>query len=217
MAVADHLYRFTLVDVGAYGSKYYKNKNLIIYTLLYKYNKNKNSHLWFITGDSDGGIFNESQIGIKLNNEHLNLPKEAINLPDSNIHTYFLADDAFKLSNRIMKPYSGKNMSDPQKICNYRFSRARRTVESAFGILANKWRIFHTAICLLPETANIIVTASICLHNYILKEEQCSGYKLYSQEIISENNTNQVKNEIIIEMSNGSIKRDTHFIFLNIY
>jgi len=92
-----------------------------------------------------------------------------------------------------MKPYSGKNLSDEQKICNYRFSRARRTVESAFGIFANKWRIFHTAICMLPETVNIIVTASVCLHNYVLKEEQHSGYKNYSQEIISESNINQVK------------------------
>lgn len=91
-----------------------------------------------------------------------------------------------------MKPYSGKNLSDKQKICNYRFSRARRTVESAFGIFANKWRIFHTAICMLPETANIIVAASVCLHNYILKEEQLSGYKFYNKEIILENNTSQV-------------------------
>lgn len=98
-----------------------------------------------------------------MNNKQLNLPKESVNLPDSNIKTfrYFIADDAFRLSNRIIKPYSGKNLSDKQQICNYRFSRARRTVESAFGIFANKWRIFHTSICMLPETANIIVTAYV--------------------------------------------------------
>lgn len=126
----------------------------------------------------------------------MNLPKGAINLPNSNLKTFrfFIADDAFRLSNRIMKPYSGRNLSDEQKICNYRFSRARRTAESAFGILANKWRIFHTAICMLPETANIIVTASVCLHNYVLKEEQRSGYKFYSKEIIPETNINQVQN-----------------------
>lgn len=122
------------------------------------------------------------------------MPKEAINLPNSNIKTFifFLADDAFKLSNRIMKPYSGKNLSDKQQICNYRISRARRTVESAFGIFANKWRIFHTAICMLPETANIIVAASVCLHNYILKEEQQSEYKFYSKEVITKSDRSQV-------------------------
>lgn len=104
-----------------------------------------------------------------------------------------MADDAFKLSKRIMKPYSSKNLSYIQKIFNYRLSRARRTVESAFGIFANKWRIFQTAISMLPETADIIVTASVCLHNYILKEEQDCGYKMYSQESISNDNANQVK------------------------
>lgn len=129
-----------------------------------------------------------------MNNEQLNLPKEIVNLPDSNIKTflYFIGDDAFRLSNRIMKPYSGKNLSDKQQICNYRFSRARKTVESAFGIFANKWRIFHTSICMLPETANIILTASVCLHNYVLKEEQHHGYKYYSQEIIPENDVNNI-------------------------
>ncbi|GAB1869452.1 Protein ANTAGONIST OF LIKE HETEROCHROMATIN PROTEIN 1-like [Camponotus japonicus] len=93
MTVADHLYRFTLVDIGAYG------------------------------GDSDGEIFNNSQIGINLNNEQLNVPKGTVNLPDSNLKTFrfFIVDDAFRLSNRIMKPYSGKNLSDEQKICNQIF------------------------------------------------------------------------------------------------
>lgn len=81
-------------------------------------------------------------------------------------------------------------MTYKQKICNYRLSRARKTVESAFGIFSNKWRIFHTAISMLPETADLIVTASVCLHNYVLKEEQRSGYKMYSEEPIS--NANQV-------------------------
>lgn len=98
-----------------------------------------------------------------------------------------------------MKPYSGKNLSDKQKIYNYRVSRTRQTVECTFGIFANKWRIFHTAICILPETATIIVTASVCLHNYVLREEQHSGYKYYSQEIIPENNINQVNMTLLIE------------------
>lgn len=124
------------------------------------------------------------------------MSKGTVNLPNSNLKTFefFIADDAFALSNRIMKSYSGKNLSNKQKIWNYRFSRARRTVESAFGIYANKWRIFHTTICMLPETANIIVTASVCLHNYVLKEEQRNGYKYYSKEIIPESDINQVRN-----------------------
>lgn len=162
MAVANHVYRFTLVDVGAYG------------------------------GNSDGGIFNESLIGENLRNETLNLPKGTFQLPGSQDRTatFLLADDAFSLSTRIMKPYTGKKLDEKQKICNYRFSRARRTVESAFGIFSNRWRIFRQSICMLPETADIITTASLCLHNFLIEEEQFKQ-KLYSSNQFLENGENE--------------------------
>lgn len=157
--------------------------------------------IYLFLGNSDGGIFNECDIGIKLNNNQLNLSEESINLPGSNLKTctYFVADDAFKLSMRIMKPYSSRNLEYKQKVFNYRLSRARRTVENAFGIFSNKWRIFQTAISMLPETADLIVTASVCLHNYVLKEEQRNGYKMYSQDSDQiSNNGNQVKIKVKI-------------------
>ena len=155
MAVSDHLYRFSLVDIGAYG------------------------------GNSDGGIFEFSSIGKNLNNNALNLPTSFAYLSGSNISMpgFFIADAAFPLCTRIMKPYSGKYLTKKQKIFNYRLSRARRTVESAFGIYANRWRVFHTAISMVPETADLITTASVCLHNYIMYEEQRDGLKKYSEEV----------------------------------
>ncbi|XP_071578889.1 uncharacterized protein [Temnothorax nylanderi] len=154
MAISDHLYRFSLVDIGAYG------------------------------GNSDGGVFESSNIGKNLNNG-LNLPTSLAYLPGSNISMpgFFIADAAFPLCTRIMKPYSGKNLTEKQRIYNYRHSRARRTVESAFGIYANRWRVFHTAISMLPETADLITIASVCLHNYVMYEEQKDGLKEYSQEV----------------------------------
>lgn len=166
MAVSNHVYRFTLVDVGAYG------------------------------GNSDGGIFNDSLIGENMKNENLNLPKGTYELPGTAIRTptFLLADDAFSLNTRIMKPYSGKNLNMKQKICNYRFSRARRTVESAFGIFSNRWRIFRHAICMLPATADIITTASLCLHNFVMSEEEQSKQKSYSaNQLFQDNENEQVK------------------------
>jgi len=153
-----------------------------------------NNNIFFI-GNSDGGIFNECDIGVNLINNQLNLPTEQINLPGSHLrtYTYFVADDAFKLSKRIMKPYSSRNLTYKQKISNYRLSRARRTVESAFRIFSSKWRIFQTAISMLPETADLITTASVCPHNYVMKEEQRIGHKIYSQEPISNNDADQAK------------------------
>ncbi|XP_067216833.1 uncharacterized protein [Linepithema humile] len=144
-------------------------------------------------GNSDGGIFSESLIEENLKNKTLNLPKGTFKLPNSQdcTPTFLLADDAFSLSTTIMKPYTGRNLDEKQKICNYRFSRARRTVESAFGIFSNRWRIFRNSICMLPETADKITTASLCLHNFIMIEEERCKQKLYSTNQSLKNNENE--------------------------
>nr|CAI5850903.1 unnamed protein product [Callosobruchus analis] len=63
-----------------------------------------------------------------------------------NIPLMFIGDEAFSLSKHAMRPFSGKVLSEKKRIFNYRLSRARRNVESAFGILSNKWKLFHKAI-----------------------------------------------------------------------
>ena len=54
-----------------------------------------------------------------------------------------------------------------QRIFNYRQSRARRTSESAFGILVARWRIFLTVICLLDVNVDKVIKATCILHNYL--------------------------------------------------
>lgn len=66
-----------------------------------------------------------------------------------------------------MRPYPLKNLTKRQRIFNYRLSRARRVVENAFGILANRWRIYQKPIITSLETADAIIKATICLH-YLL-------------------------------------------------
>ena len=55
-----------------------------------------------------------------------------------------------------------------RKKFNEHLSRARRIVENAFGILAQKWRIFLRPINTDVQTAELIVKAACCLHNYII-------------------------------------------------
>lgn len=88
----------------------------------------------------------------------------------------FVADEAFSISNNVMCPYSGKHLSVQQRIFNYRLSRARRYVECAFGMLANKWRILHRAMNVQYEFATDIIKACCVLHNFVLNRD---GVKIF--------------------------------------
>ncbi|GFO47249.1 nuclease harbi1-like protein [Plakobranchus ocellatus] len=69
-----------------------------------------------------------------------------------------------------MRPYPGKSLSYEQDVYNYRHSRARRVVENAFGILSERWRVFHTKIAVKPDTVKKIVMATTVLHNMLQRQ-----------------------------------------------
>ena len=50
---------------------------------------------------------------------------------------------------------------------NCRLLRDRRTIENTFDILATRWRIFRKQIKADIETVQLIVQASVCLHNFL--------------------------------------------------
>lgn len=62
-------------------------------------------------------------------------------------------------------------LSLPQRVFNYRLSRARRVIENAFGIIVSKWAILKGTICYKLDTAESIVIAIICLHNFLMDSE----------------------------------------------
>lgn len=140
LAIVDSAYKFLYVDVGAIGS------------------------------ESDGGIFAQTRLGELLNKQDAQLPPPEVlsNDPTGPPTEYYLVgDDAFPLRSYLMKPYPSRGLTRPERIYNYRLSRGRRTVENAFGILANRFRVFHTSICLTPDRAEAVVMASCILHNIL--------------------------------------------------
>lgn len=66
-----------------------------------------------------------------------------------------------------MKPYPHRNLTAEQRRYNYRLSRARRCVENAFGILANRFRVLLNPICLAPDKVDKVVLAACALHNML--------------------------------------------------
>ncbi|CAK1603829.1 unnamed protein product [Parnassius mnemosyne] len=50
-------------------------------------------------------------------------------------------------------------------------SRARRYFECTFGILSNKWRIFHRPLNVSVELSKTIVKACCILHNFVRERD----------------------------------------------
>lgn len=139
MAIADADYKFTYVDIGAYGK------------------------------DCDSNIFKESSFWTSVTKGNIQLPEEEC-LPGATnpkVPYFLVGDEAFALHKHLLRPYGGHNLTVKKRIFNYRLSRARRYIECSFGILSNKWRIFHRPINLDPDFAVDIVKACVVLHNFI--------------------------------------------------
>ena len=144
MALVDANYKFIFVDIGYYGS------------------------------NADGTVFSKSEFGQMYLQDELDVPEpkplsNAVEL--GNLPHVIVADKAFLLKPNIMRPYprarNGARLPHDKQIYNYRLSRARRLVENAFGILAQRWHCFSRRLQLKTETVVKIVQASCVLHNYL--------------------------------------------------
>uniref|UniRef100_A0A8C5PDD9 DDE Tnp4 domain-containing protein n=1 Tax=Leptobrachium leishanense TaxID=445787 RepID=A0A8C5PDD9_9ANUR len=137
-SVSDANYCFMYIDIGSYGSS------------------------------SDAAVFAHSEFGQMLQREELDLPANTT-LPGTAdpMPFVFVGDEAFALTEHLMRPYSNCGLSVEKRVFNYRLTRARRVVECAFGILSNKWRILHCPINLNLENAISVVKAVCVLHNFV--------------------------------------------------
>ncbi|XP_041367086.1 uncharacterized protein LOC121381797 [Gigantopelta aegis] len=136
MALVDADYKFLWADVGSPGAS------------------------------PDAQIYNESELREMAEDGTIGFPAPDP-LPNDykDVPYFFVVDDAFGLRKHTMKRYTLRGLTDLEKIFNYRLSRARRVVENAFGILANRFQILLTTMQHHPSTVKIIVKACIVLHN----------------------------------------------------
>ncbi|XP_064105038.1 putative nuclease HARBI1 [Macrobrachium nipponense] len=143
LAIADASYKFLYVDVGAIGS------------------------------ESDVGVFVQTYLGEMLLKQEANLsqPEALLGQAKGSPLDYFLVgDDALPLWNYLKKPFPQRAFPRRNTLYNSRLSRVRRTVENTFRILAKKFQVFHTAICLKPDCVKTLVLATCILHNIIIRK-----------------------------------------------
>lgn len=124
--------------------------------------------------NADGGCWNHCNLYKAINDGAVEFPPD-VELDNFSIPCHFVADDAFPMTNRILKPYGHKLLSRRQMIFNYRLSRARRLVENVFGIIASRFRVLKTDIGMNVESATDIVMAVCVLHN-MLRQKCGSAY-----------------------------------------
>ena len=108
LAICDAKYCFTFIDIGQYGSS------------------------------NDSGVLKLSHMGKCFEDNSLNVP-EGSKIPgmDMELPYFLVGDEIFPLKTWLMRPYPG-TLDETQRIYNYRVSRARRTIENVFGILARR-------------------------------------------------------------------------------
>lgn len=49
-------------------------------------------------------------------------------------------------------------------------------IENTFGVLTSRWRILRKPICAKVETIDVILMATVCLHNYLRKNDANNNY-----------------------------------------
>ena len=162
MAVCDHNYKFSLVDIGSQG----KNNN--------------------------AGIYANSDLNVENGMLDIPRGTSCLNGTDMQMPYFFIGDEGFPLGNYLMRPYSGRYLEESKNIFNYRLSRARRIIENTFGILAKKWGIYNRPIAAIPDNIIKYVFATVCLHNFFRNEEGNIIQFKNNDEIIENNKNSAV-------------------------
>lgn len=123
---------------------------------------------------NDGGVFKNSDVGRHFEESGFNLPNPTpVEIDGPTLPYVLLANEAFPLTSYMIIPYPRNDKLDlRKKVFNYRLNRARRVVESAFGILAARWRIYRRHIIANIANARKIIQATVALHNFIITNEE---------------------------------------------
>lgn len=159
--------KFTWVHIGQYGRCCVRNVNCH-YVMRYHTNCS------FSAGSiSDGGVWTNTDLASDLADGTIDRPDPCA-LPGKELAFpyVFVGHEAFPLDTHVMRPYPRGQLCDESRIFNYRLSRARRTIENAFGILTARWQILHKPLRMKEQNADSLFHALVVLHNFIMTAEE---------------------------------------------
>lgn len=122
---------------------------------------------------ADDGVFNQCSFGKAMDTDRLNFPSPQA-LPGRTLPVPYalVADDAFALRPNLLKPYNKRGLTMPQRVYNYRLSRARRVIENTLGIMSACFRVLRKPIHLNADKTTKVVLACCVLHNYLIKSNR---------------------------------------------
>ncbi|GBP78910.1 Protein ALP1-like [Eumeta japonica] len=165
LSIVDSDYRFVYVSVGSYGK------------------------------ECDSSIFKETTFWKMMIDDSLQIPAPCPLTRDSEtiVPYVVIGDESFGLHENILRPFGGTYLDKNKRMFNYRLTRARRYVECAFSILADKWTIFHRPLDIDKTTAVWTVKACTILHNFIRDKKGSNSDNNVSEEFSYENLPHEIR------------------------
>ena len=115
----------------------------------------------------DARVFQNSPVFLRaMQGDPLFPPNPRAISEGNEVPVVLIGDPAYPLTDYLMKSYRNTaNITEGQKLFNYRLSRARMVVEKAFGHLKGRWRILIKKMETKLENVPIIILACCVLHN----------------------------------------------------
>jgi len=119
----------------------------------------------------DSIVFRNSNIEMKLELNQLGIPGPCRCLMTTLGNACHLWSWVTRLATCHNTCYGPTRTGIQQRICNHVLTRARQMVDYAFGILTNKWRIFHRSFDVTLQLRDSVVRVCWILYSFIRRND----------------------------------------------